>query len=201
MKNAKELFNIFQCRNLMDNAVLYNIMDVIILAVIVDSRVKLLQDYLVLNVKNYSSMSTYRAACATLKCRSKIQRMPSEEIMESIDSSTHGGLCITKWTVRKLEWCPLSKDWMKITNMDIRSPWNCAGEPFVWEFRPSHPSIPSHPIHHVGGRRYFEKGINLLIMLDTGLKLMCISLETSTLALLKKLTLVSLQWSRPLYRS
>ena len=92
--HAKEIYELFQCRHLLDNACLYNIMDVINLAVIVESRMKLLQEYLLLNAKNYTSMSTYGAACATFQCRSILQQIPNESFMECIESSTHGGFSV-----------------------------------------------------------------------------------------------------------
>ena len=66
-------------------------MDSINLAVICEERMQELQNYLVLNVKHFTSMSVYGAACATLKTRSIVQQIPSGDVMDAIESATHGG--------------------------------------------------------------------------------------------------------------
>ena len=90
-REAIEIWNFLRCRNINDYTCIYNVMDSINLAVICEERMQELQNYLVLNVKHFTSMSVYGAACATLKTRSIVQQIPSGHVMDAIESATHGG--------------------------------------------------------------------------------------------------------------
>ena len=90
-KEAEEIWKLLQCRNIDDYNCIYNVMDTINLAVIMEERMITLKDYLQLDPRHFTSMSVYGAACAKYKTRSIVQCMPNERIMEAIEDGTHGG--------------------------------------------------------------------------------------------------------------
>ena len=90
-KEAEEIWKLLKCRNIDDYNCIYNVMDTINLAVIMEERMTTLKDYLKLDPRHFTSMSVYGAACAKYKTRSIVQCMPNERIMEAIEDGTHGG--------------------------------------------------------------------------------------------------------------
>ena len=45
-------------------------------------------------MKNYTSLSVYSAACASLECRSIIQQIPNIEVMSAVEDAMHGGFAV-----------------------------------------------------------------------------------------------------------
>ena len=93
-KEAQEIYTLLKCRNIDDYCCLYNILDSINLAIIFEERTKSLQELHRLNVKNYTSLSVYSAACASLECRSIIQNIPNINVMTAIEEAMHGGFAV-----------------------------------------------------------------------------------------------------------
>ena len=93
-KEAQEIYSLLQCRNIDDYCCLYNVLDSINLAVIFEERTAALQNLHKLNVKNYTSLSVYSAACASLECRSIIQQIPNIEVMSAVEDAMHGGFAV-----------------------------------------------------------------------------------------------------------
>ena len=90
-REALEIWNLLKCRNIDDYNCIYNVMDTINLAVIMEERMKTLKSYLHLDPRHFTSMSVYGAACAKYKTRSIVECMPNVHIMEAIEAGTHGG--------------------------------------------------------------------------------------------------------------
>ena len=88
---ALEIWDLLKCRTMDDYTCIYNVMDSINLAVIMEQRMEMLKEYLFLDAPHFTSMSVYGAACAKFKARSIVQCMPNERVMEAIEQSTHGG--------------------------------------------------------------------------------------------------------------
>ena len=88
---AVEIWDLLQCRTIDDYNCIYNVMDTINLAVIMEERTKTLKEYLYLDPRHFTSMSVYGAACAKFKTRSIVDCIPNERIMEAIEEGTHGG--------------------------------------------------------------------------------------------------------------
>ena len=93
-KEAQEIYTLLKCRNIDDYCCLYNILDSINLAVIFEERTAALQKLHKLNVKNYTSLSVYSAACASLECRSIVQHIPNINVMSAIEDAMHGGFAV-----------------------------------------------------------------------------------------------------------
>ena len=93
---AKDIWDTLQCRNMDDFTCLYNLMDTIDLGVICEERMGRLKDYLKLDVRNYTSISVYGAACAKYTCHSITQSISSEDVLDVVEAATHGGFsCVS----------------------------------------------------------------------------------------------------------
>ena len=90
-REAMEIWALLQCRTIDDYNGLYNVMDTINLAVMMEERTKTLKDYFHLDPRHFTSMSVYCVACAKFKTRSIVDCIPNERIMEAIEAGTHGG--------------------------------------------------------------------------------------------------------------
>lgn len=66
-------------------------MDVINLMKIFEENTKILQKQLHYNVKNFSSMSSYAAACAMFKDRSICFNIDSKQVLDAVENTVHGG--------------------------------------------------------------------------------------------------------------
>ena len=88
---AVEIWQLSKFRNIDDYNCIYNVIDSINLAVIMEERMKMLKDYLLLDPQHFTSMSVYGAACAKFKARSIVECMPNEKVMAAIEEGTHGG--------------------------------------------------------------------------------------------------------------
>ena len=63
---------------------------------ICEERMGRLKEYLKLDVRNYTSMNVYGAACAKYKCRSITQSISSEDVLDAVEGATHGGFsCVS----------------------------------------------------------------------------------------------------------
>lgn len=129
-QGAQEIYEVFKCRNMGDYNKIYNVMDVINLMKIFEENTKILQKQLHYNVKNFSSMSSYAAACAMFKDRSICFNIDSKQILDAVENTVHGGLAHV-YTRRSIK-SDIDKElmegmyrpqfclWMKITCMVVK---------------------------------------------------------------------------------
>lgn len=90
-KETLEVYEKLGCKNLGDYNILYIAMDVINIASIFICNCEMLKEYLHLDVYNFSSISTYAAACGTSKDRSLCTNIPNYNVMAAVEAASKGG--------------------------------------------------------------------------------------------------------------
>ena len=89
--DAKQLYIETGCRSLADFMALYNVTDVIFLAVICRSRFGMLKEEIGLHPANFTSMSTLSVSAMTRKSRCFVQHIPTDDILDIVQAVTRGG--------------------------------------------------------------------------------------------------------------
>ena len=89
--DAKQLFIETGCRSLADFMALYNVTDVIFLAVICRSRFGMLKEEIGLHPANFTSMSSMSVSAMTRKSRCFVQHIPIDGILAIVQAVTRGG--------------------------------------------------------------------------------------------------------------